>query len=415
MKQFKLTFILTVLVSMVGLQAFADFNTSKKIKVGDLYYYLDKDKLQAQVAPEWYTGDKEIPREIEYDGDNRTYSVTSIANNAFSQMQGLTSVIIPDCVRSIGEYAFFGCTGLTSITKLWGNIGRGAFKGCSRLTSVTFGSANIKSEAFYNCSGLTSVTFDASIDIASEAFYGCSGLTSVSIPNSSKIKRDAFKNCSSLTSVTLMSTYILAENCTSSNNMKSIFGDQVTEYVIGNASWLGIQDYAFTGCSGMTSIIFGNNTSSIGKAAFSGCYGLTSVIIPNCVTSIGESAFFGCTGLTSITIGNNVTSIGQSAFYNCDALTSVTVSSTTPVAITKNVFTHRTNATLYVPQGSKEAYLEADYWKEFKEIVEIDPAGINQIMSNQKDNAKIFTLDGKRINKPQKGINIIGGKKVVVK
>ena len=413
MKQFKLTFILTVLMSMVGLQAFADFNTSKKIQVGDLYYYLDKDKLQAQVAPGWYTRDKEIPREIKYDG--RTYRVTSIVNNAFSQMQGLTSVIIPNCVKSIGESAFFGCTGLTSVTKLWGTIGRKAFKGCSRLTSVSFNSANIKSEAFYDCSGLTSVTFEFSVDIESEAFYGCSGLTSVSIPSNSKIKQGAFKNCSSLTSVTLMSTYIFAEKCTSSNNMKSIFGDQVTEYVIGDMVWGEIQDYAFTGCSAMTSIIFGNGIRSIGKAAFSGCYGLTSVTIPQDVRSIGESAFYSCSGLTSITIGNNVTSIGDYAFFNCSGLTSVTVLNTTPVAITKDVFTNRTNATLYVPQGSKEAYLEADYWKEFKEIIEIDVTGIDQIMNNGQNNTTIFTLDGKRISKPQKGINIIDGKKVVVK
>ena len=70
---------------------------------------------------------------------------------------------------------------------------------------------------------------------------------------------------------------------------------------------------------------------------------------------------------------------------------------------------------MYVPQGSKSAYAAADYWKEFKEIVEIDPSGIDQIMSNGQNNAKIFTLDGKRISKPQKGINIIDGKKVVVK
>ena len=76
---------------------------------------------------------------------------------------------------------------------------------------------------------------------------------------------------------------------------------------------------------------------------------------------------------------------------------------------------NRKNATLYVPLGSKEAYQAADYWKDFKEIVEIDITGIDQITSNEKNNATIFTLNGKRIDKPQKGINIIGGKKVNVK
>ena len=67
-----------------------------------------------------------------------------------------------------------------------------------------------------------------------------------------------------------------------------------------------------------------------------------------------------------------------------------------------------------MPQGSKSAYEAAKYWKEFKEVIEIDPSGIDQIMSNGQNNATIFTLDGKRISKPQKGINIINGKKVVI-
>jgi hypothetical protein len=173
--------------------------------------------------------------------------------------------------------------------------------------------------------------------------------------------------------------------------MRLYFGEQVAEYVIGD------------------------DVSGIGNYAFQHCSGLTSITIPNSVTSIGESAFQSCSGLTSVTIGNSVMSIGENSFNGCSKLTSVTALNPTPVAIVQNVFSNRTNATLYVPKESKEAYLAADYWKEFKEIIEIDPAIIDQIMSNGQYNATIFTLDGKRISKPQKGINIIGGKKVVVK
>ena len=107
-------------------------------------------------------------------------------------------------------------------------------------------------------------------------------------------------------------------------------------------------------------------------------------------------------------------------YSRCSGLTSVTVLNPTPVAIYSDTFTNRRNATLYVPQGSKSAYAAADYWKEFKEIVEIDPSGIDQIMSDGQNNAAIFTFDGKRMNKPQKGMNIIRMKdgttrKVVVK
>ena len=82
---------------------------------------------------------------------------------------------------------------------------------------------------------------------------------------------------------------------------------------------------AFSGCTGLTSIVIPNSVTSIGSYAFSGCTRLTSITIPNSVTSIGEWAFSGCTGLTSITIPNSVTSIGTWAFYNCSGLTSIEI------------------------------------------------------------------------------------------
>ena len=78
-----------------------------------------------------------------------------------------------------------------------------------------------------------------------------------------------------------------------------------------------IGDWAFYGCSGLTSVTIPNGVTSIGGAAFSGCSGLTSVTIPNSVKSIGEGAFSVCSGLTSVTIPNSVKSIGNSAFSGC--------------------------------------------------------------------------------------------------
>ena len=86
-----------------------------------------------------------------------------------------------------------------------------------------------------------------------------------------------------------------------------------------------IGNYAFNGCSGLTSVTIGNSVTSIGEWAFYQCGSLTSIIIPNSVSTIGNNAFSGCSGLTSVTIGNSVTSIGYQAFSYCSGLTSVTI------------------------------------------------------------------------------------------
>ena len=86
-------------------------------------------------------------------------------------------------------------------------------------------------------------------------------------------------------------------------------------------------DYAFYGCSGLTSLTIPSSVTSIGASAFEGCNGLTSLVIPSGVTSIGDKAFHGCSGLISLTIPSSVTSIGWSAFSGCSGLTSLTIPS----------------------------------------------------------------------------------------
>ena len=93
-----------------------------------------------------------------------------------------------------------------------------------------------------------------------------------------------------------------------------------------------IGEFAFSDCSGLTSITIPNSVTSIGREAFFYCSGLTSVTIPNSVTSIGVRTFEGCTGLTSVTIPNSVTSIGDLAFSGCSGLKDV--------IIVNNMFVH---------------------------------------------------------------------------
>ena len=352
-------------------------------------------------------------------------SVTSIGEAAFWNCSGLTSVTIPNSVTSIGDDAFRGCSGLTSVTipNSVTSIGKNAFDGCSGLTSVTIPNSvtSIGDYAFDGCSGLTSVEIPNSVtSIGGYAFYGCSGLTEVTIPNSvTSIGSYAF-GYSGLTSVSVESGNTVYD---SRNNCNAIIITATNYLIVGckntviPSSVTSIGSGAFYGCEGLTSVTIPNSVTSIGRNAFYGCSGLTSVTIPNSVTSIGYYAFRGCTGeltvncnipsaslssdgsfcsskfssvkigdnvesigdyafyycssLTSITIPNSVTEIGVSAFYECSNLTSVVVEKETPLTITSYTFSNRTNATLYVPAGCKAAYETANYWKEFKEIVEL--------------------------------------------
>ena len=86
-----------------------------------------------------------------------------------------------------------------------------------------------------------------------------------------------------------------------------------------------IGEYAFYGCSGLTSLTLPVGITSIGEFAFSGCSGLTSLTLPAGITSIGEYAFYGCSGLTSLTLPAGITEIGESTFSNCSGLTSLTL------------------------------------------------------------------------------------------
>ncbi|MCL2230251.1 MAG: leucine-rich repeat domain-containing protein [Treponema sp.] len=140
---------------------------------------------------------------------NISSAVTSIGDEAFFGCTGLTSITIPNSVTSIGSSAFFGCTGLTSITipNSVTSIGSSAFLGCTGLTSITIPNSvtSIGSDAFAGCTGLTSITIPNSVtSIGDYAFYGCTSLTSITIPNSvTSIDLQAFNGCTNLTSVTI--------------------------------------------------------------------------------------------------------------------------------------------------------------------------------------------------------------------
>ena len=120
---------------------------------------------------------------------------------------------------------------------------------------------------------------------------------------------------------------------------------------------------------------------TIGDNAFSDCSGLTAIVFPSKLMYIGTYAFDRCKGLTSIVIPSSVTTISKRAFYRCDSLTSVTVNIKTPLPlVTSDTFYSDANATLFIPAGCKDAYLADEYWKEFKQIVELGDANTDNVI-----------------------------------
>lgn len=176
--------------------------------------------------------------------------------------------------------------------------------------------------------------------------------------------------------------------------------------------------HTYENCSSLRNVIIPNSVITIGGYAFYGCESLLSVSIGKSVTSIGYGALYGCSSLTDIIIPASVTSIGSNAFGGCSDLLSITSLNSTPPTIRNGCFTNKQylNAVLYVPQEAISAYQTADNWKNFWEIQAVKTDGIESVETVLPDcPTAIYDLQGRMLTEPQRGINIIGGKKVVIR
>ena len=252
---------------------------------------------------------------------------------ATQKKDSVKAIVIEDGVTSIGDYAFWNCTGLTSISipNNVTSIGSSAFESCSQLASIEIPSSvtSIGDYAFSGCSGLTSVNIPEDVtSIGERVFMNCSQLASIEIPKSvTSIGKYAFSGCSGLTSIT----------------------------ILGGVTSIG--DFAFSSCSQLASIEIPSSVTSIGNSAFWNCTGLTSITIPNRVTSIGNFAFRYCRSLASITIPDSVTSIGVVAFDSCTNLKTISLSCGS--TLKKSDFGRQANLVSYVSHTLKKTEAKA--------------------------------------------------------
>lgn len=292
-------------------------------------------------------------------------SLKTIGDYAFAET-AVKSVVLPDGVSTLGNYAFNKCASLATVSL--GNsltaIGDYAFSDCKKLESVTFGSAletigerafasakisslvlpatvrAIGDWAFYN-NPLTAITFNDGLQsIGSRAFYGVSVQT-LNIPNSvTSIGSYAFEKCTKLTSATLgtgissipdymfsscsaLTSVVLPENITGIG--KYAFQSTAFTELPLTASITEIKDYAFKSCTKLTSVVIPDRVTKLGTYVFQSCTGLESAKIGGGVTSVPNYMFHGCTNLVNVELSEKVTSIGNSAFYNCKGLKSLPV------------------------------------------------------------------------------------------
>jgi hypothetical protein len=212
--------------------------------------------------------------------------VRAVAARGFLECESLCEVILPEGLTVIGERAFAGCTGLSSLTlpRSLDTLEKEALRDCASLCSLTLpeGLTVIGDAALEGCSSLTSLQLPASLSsLGKYALFRCTGLNEISVAPGNAV-------------------YTSVSNC--------VIERATCTLTVGIATSVIPEDGSVT---------------RVGEHAFAGCVGLTTLVIPDAVTHLSDGAFQGCTALAQIVLGKGIRSIGYLTFEDCAAITAL--------------------------------------------------------------------------------------------
>lgn len=360
--------------------------------------------------------------------------IENISESAFCNSK-VQEVVLPQSLKNISHNAF-SYSSLSSVSfspnvenSQLKTIQSCAFWSCDKLTKFKLPSTLelIGDSAFSLCSNLEEINIPAKIKVIPEmAFYRCSNIKKINLPAELKgIGEYAFSQCSNISELNLPT------------DLDSISGDAFSfctalkKVVVPRANKYGRA--VFLGCTGVETVEFLTPIDSIPITMFRGCGSLKEVSIPEGVKSVKFGAFCECSSLEKVAlpesleeidingfcltnikefiIPKNVKKLGSFMLSINDDVTVYAMSPVPPIATCEggeNAFSPRGKGTLYVPAGSKEAYLAAAPWNEFGNIYEFDPAGVDGVMMEDGMEVKeVYSSDGTRLDGMQPGMNIV--------
>lgn len=301
-----------------------------------------------------------------------------------------------------------------------------SFSGNGILRDVVIADAveSVGTGCFANCSSLERVKIGSNVsEIGNDAFKDCPLLSDILIPNATKrIGNGAFFGCKSLSDVIIEDrSEPLALGCNYSSPLFSncpldsvYIGGKIT---YGTSSKEGYSPFYRN--TSLRTVVITDKEDQIYENEFYGCTNLKNVTIVNGVKSIGDYAFSGCSALEGFSFGSSMEYIGDEAFSDCTNLTQLTSYALIPPLCGPQALDdiNKWECVLKIPEGTNDAYMAADQWKEFF-FIENLPAGINGIKEEIGKNAPVYNLNGTRVKNTKnmpKGVYIINGKKVMVK